>query len=106
MTIIRDELIEPYFIGKDAYCYTAYEVITPQKKYLAKGSEGKNYEKPIGHYADFGNALLAIMKHKLNEKNGEYSYENLTFKFLRRNGYIQKLFDLKNKITDDILSLE
>jgi len=73
MTIIRDELIEPYFIGKDAYCYTAYEVITPQKKYLAKGSEGKNYEKPIGHYADFGNALLAIMKHKLNEKNGEYS---------------------------------
>jgi len=40
------------------------------------------------------------------EKNGEYSYENLTFKFLRRNGYIQKLFDLKNKITDDILSLE
>ena len=27
MTIIRDELLEPYFIGKDAYCYTAYEVI-------------------------------------------------------------------------------
>jgi hypothetical protein len=73
MTIIRDELLEPYFIGKDAYCYTAYEVITPQKKYLAEGSKGKNYEKPIGHYADFGNALLAIMKHQLNEKNKEYS---------------------------------
>ena len=41
MTIIRDELLEPYFIGKDAYCYTAYEVITPQKKYLAKGSKVK-----------------------------------------------------------------
>ena len=40
------------------------------------------------------------------EKKGEYSYENLTFKFLRRNGYIQRLFDLKNKITDDTLSLE
>ncbi len=42
MTTIRDKSLEPYFIGKDAYCYTAYEVITPQKKYLAKGSEGKN----------------------------------------------------------------
>jgi len=73
MTIIRDPLLEPYFIGKDAYCYTAYEVITPQKKYLEKGSKGKDYEKPIGHYADFGNALEAIMKHQLNEKNGEYS---------------------------------
>ena len=73
MTIIRDPLLEPYFIGKDAYCYTAYEVITPQKKYLEKGSLGKDYEKPIGHYSDFGNALEAIMKHRLNEKNGEYS---------------------------------
>ena len=65
MTIIRDPLLEPYFIGKDAYCYTAYEVITPQKKYLEKGSLGKDYEKPIGHYKDFGNALEAIMKHPL-----------------------------------------
>jgi hypothetical protein len=72
MTIIRDPLLEPYFIGKDAYCYTAYEVITPQKKYLEKGSLGKDYEKPIGHYSDFGNALEAIMKHQLNEKNKEY----------------------------------
>ena len=73
MTIIRDPLLEPYFIGKDAYCYTAYEVITPQKKYLEKGSLGKDYEKPIGHYKDFSNALEAIMKHQLNEKNREYS---------------------------------
>ena len=73
MTIIKDDLLEPYFIGKDAYCYTAYEVITPQKKYLAKGSEGKKYEKPIGHYSDFGSALEAIMKAQLNVKNGKYS---------------------------------
>jgi hypothetical protein len=73
MTIIKDDLLEPYFIGKDAYCYTAYEVITPQKKYLAEGSEGKNYEKPIGHYGDFGSALEAIMKAQLNVKNKKYS---------------------------------
>jgi len=38
--------------------------------------------------------------------DGEYSYENLTFKFLRRNGYIKKLIDLKHKITDKDLSLK
>jgi hypothetical protein len=40
------------------------------------------------------------------EKDGEYSYENLVFKFLRRNGYIQKLFDFENEIMDKRLSLE
>jgi len=40
------------------------------------------------------------------EKNGEYSYENLAFKFLRRSGYIKKLFDLKNKVLDLSLSLD
>ena len=37
---------------------------------------------------------------------GEYSYENLTFKFLRRNGYIGKLIDIKNKLIDKSLTLE
>jgi hypothetical protein len=40
------------------------------------------------------------------KKEGEFSYENLVFKFLRRNGYIAKLEDFKNKITDKKLSLE
>lgn len=40
------------------------------------------------------------------EKDGEFSYENLVFKFLRRNGYIDKLFDFKNQLIDKSLSLE
>jgi len=40
------------------------------------------------------------------ETGGEYSYENLTFKLLRRNGYIKKLFDLKRDIIDKKLSLK
>ena len=39
------------------------------------------------------------------EKGGEYSYENLAFKFLRRNGYIKKLFELKNRLVDTSLTL-
>lgn len=40
------------------------------------------------------------------EKEGELSYENLVFKFLRRSGHIEKLFDIKNKLKDRELSVE
>jgi Txe/YoeB family toxin of Txe-Axe toxin-antitoxin module len=40
------------------------------------------------------------------EKDGEYSYENLVFKFLRRSGYIDRLFKFKNSLMDKKLSLE
>lgn len=39
------------------------------------------------------------------EKGGEYSYENLTFKLLRRNGYIEKLLDIKKGVTNKKLSI-
>jgi hypothetical protein len=40
------------------------------------------------------------------EDGGEMSDENLVFKVLRRNGYIQKLFDFQNEYQDDKLSLK
>jgi hypothetical protein len=40
------------------------------------------------------------------QKEGEFSYENLVFKFLRRNGYIAKLENFKNEFVDKKLSLE
>ena len=43
--------------------------------------------------ADFGNALLAIMKHKLNEKNGEYSS-------------IQEYLDKWNKIKSNLNNIK
>ena len=39
------------------------------------------------------------------ESGGEYSYENLTFKLLRRNGYIEKLLKLKTDILNKKLSI-
>ena len=94
------------------------EVTFDDEKLLSKASTWTNmidgvYEKANLLDPEETLSLIEKVKDKLKkyrscglEKNGEYSYENLTFKFLRRNGYIQKLFDLKNKITDDILSLE
>jgi hypothetical protein len=37
---------------------------------------------------------------------GEYSYENLVYKVLRRNGYLEKLQKLENNIIDKKLSLK
>lgn len=55
---------------------------------------------------------LAAIKEKLKdmrksglESGGEFSYENLTFKLLRRNGYIAKLFDIRSKLADKKLSI-
>jgi predicted nucleotidyltransferase len=40
------------------------------------------------------------------EKGGEYSSENLSFKILRRNGYLDKLSDIKNESYDKMMTLE
>ena len=57
--------------------------------------------------------LIDSIKEKLKdyrksglEKEGELSYENLVFKFLRRSGHIEKLFDISNKALDKELSIE
>ena len=57
--------------------------------------------------------LLSKYKDKLKkfrtcglEKDGEYSTENLVFKILRRNGYIEKLMTAYSRILDNRLSME
>jgi len=40
------------------------------------------------------------------EKGGEFSIENLVFKYLRRNGYIGKLLEIRDKLLDKKLSIE
>ena len=57
--------------------------------------------------------VLENLKDKLKEyrqsgleKEGELSYENLVFKFLRRSGHIEKLFNSTHKALDKKLSIE
>lgn len=72
MSKITDPKMNPYYIGKDSHCYTVYEVVTPQAKYLEEGSEGKDYEKPVAHFSNFGKALERVAKEKLNTKGKNY----------------------------------
>ena len=84
------------------------------KKILAKG---EYYAKKIDSLVNNANSKdvlskIDVLRKKIKEfrqcgleSGGEYSYENLTFKLLRRNGYIEKLMTLKNYITDKKLSV-
>jgi len=56
---------------------------------------------------------IGKLKEKIKEyrtcglkKGGEFSYENLVFKYLRRSGHIEKLFDFQIEKTDKELSLK
>jgi hypothetical protein len=73
-TTIRDPRIEPYFIGKDAHCYTIYETITPDIRYTENNVAGKEYVKALSHFSNFGNCLKEISRYKVNSKK---SYESI-----------------------------
>lgn len=69
---------------------------------LVKFSEsGKDVTKDV----DDVKTKLKQFRQSGLEKGGEYSYENLTFKLLRRNGYIEKLMDIKKGIQNKKLSI-
>lgn len=70
-------------------------------------------EKIDSAIEDSDSKKLENLKDKLKEyrqcgldKNGELSYENLVFKYLRRSGYVEKLFKQMNKSLDKELSIE
>lgn len=98
-------------------------VIEPQKsnpkiddrKILEKGEEYAKLIDDLSEKSEEGGDItkdLNELKSKIKkfrqsglESGGEYSYENLTFKLLRRNGYIEKLMEIKTSIRNNKLSL-
>lgn len=66
--------------------------------------EGK-YEE-AEKYADKLKAKIRKMRKTGLETVGAYSVENLAFKVLRRNGYLEKLSDAKREAYDKMLSLK
>lgn len=54
----------------------------------------KNYKEKLKNFRNCG-----------LEKGGEMALENLVFKLLRRNGYIEKLYDIPTEIIDKKLSM-
>lgn len=81
----------------DSWVEKIESLITNVKKQGLKANE-ENIEKLKQKLKDYRKSGL--------EKEGEYSYENLVFKYLRRSQLLQKLYDTINRQTDKELSVE
>lgn len=72
---------------------------------IEKLEKSKNIEKTIDTASKIKDRLKKMRKSGL-EKGGEFSIENLAFKYLRNHGYIGKVMKIKRNATDKKLSLE
>ena len=71
--IIRDPLMEPYYVQKDRYNYTVIEKTISTRGFAGKKATGKEVEKVVGYYSSFANALYKISKLKFYDAKGEYN---------------------------------
>lgn len=71
--IIKDPLMEPYYIQKDATNFTVIEKVTPTKGFAGAEAKNKELERPIGYYTSFKNALYKISKEKFSTHSGDYN---------------------------------
>lgn len=96
-TIIKDEILEPFHLSKDQYCYTVIETITPDEKNIGKfgkpdnGNQGQNYEKPIGYYTNLASALKKIATLRLNNKQSYTSIKEYVKEWEYQKEEISKL---------------
>jgi len=119
---INDKLLSSgiYSVLNDEWIVEPKKMKTPfeidEEKILQKSQE---FEKQIDDIInnemnnDKKIKRIELIKNKLKkfrqsglEKDGEFSYENLTFKLLRRNGYIKKIMDIKTGTINKELSIK
>ena len=77
---------------------------TNQIDTVVKSASLKNIDEAREYIKKFNEKLKKYRSSGLKE-GGEYSYENLVFKYLRRSNYLEKLFNLENNLLDKELSL-
>jgi hypothetical protein len=71
---------------------------------VINNSKGESVEESKEYVKNLKDKIKKFRSSGL-KSGGEYSYENLTFKYLRRNGYLDKLFEFEKSLTDKGLSL-
>jgi len=70
---IKDPLMEPFYISKDATNFTVIEKSISTRGFAGKKATGKEVEKVVGYYTSFKNALNKIAKEKFHNNPGEFS---------------------------------
>jgi len=71
--IIKDPLMEPFYIKKDASNFEVIEVSISTRGFKGGKTEPKEVEKTVGYYTSFKNALNCVAKHKFYENEGEFT---------------------------------
>jgi hypothetical protein len=71
--IIKDPLMEPFYISKDATNFTVMEKTISTRGFAGKKTKSKEVERVIGYYSSFKNALSKIAKEKFHDNPGEYN---------------------------------
>jgi len=97
LTLIRDEVMEPFYIVKDTSNFTVMESFVSVRGFGGKAATGKKQEKVIGHYTSFSNALNSVARQKFYQNQGEY-------KSIKE--YIQTWNVVKDGITNLLKSIE
>jgi hypothetical protein len=69
MTMIKDPVLEPYFIGKDSNSYTVYQLVLPGTN-TGRGRKIREKEsvKTLSFHNDIASALNSIAKMKVEER--------------------------------------
>lgn len=105
-SLLNDKwIVEPKvgkeYIDEDLILKKGEEYAKLIEDLVKKSEQGKDVSNDV----DDVKSKIKQFRQSGLEGGGEYSYENLTFKLLRRNGYIQKLLDIKKGITNKKLSV-
>ena len=67
--------------------------------------DDKDYEKAHAEASKLAKKIKKFRQSGLEDK-GEYSNENLTFKYLRNKGHIKTLYDTRNESYDKMMSID
>lgn len=74
VTVIKDPILAPYFIGKDQNCYTVYQNVVPGTNAKGRGRKTRTKEsiKPLSFHTTFNSCLNSIAQLKLGQQS-EYN---------------------------------
>ena len=104
-SIMKNEWVKKPLLPKDVWARVNTEDIKKKYNEISSTIERLEETPDIDEIDDLKRKIKRMRQGGL-EEGGEYSTENLTFKVLRRTGYLNRLFKLRRKEYDKQFSLK
>jgi hypothetical protein len=97
-TMIKDPLLEPYFVTIDENCCTVNQIIQKNANHFRSKGKTKSYEKAISFHSNLGTALFCIARYLKHDK-GTHDLDGVLSK------YEQIELNLKQFINEQVSSV-